>query len=167
MGIQIRMAEHQDYQTTEAIENRADELLVNFLKATNWPPSTSAGERARSVGFTLLADEEDGGRTLGFAQVTETAESAHLEQLAVLPEFGRRGYGRQLVHAAADEARRRGYPQISLRTFAGVPWNAPFYASCGFVQTEPMSRFQHELVATEKELGLPTHGRRIQMTRLL
>jgi GNAT superfamily N-acetyltransferase len=161
------MAEHQDYQTTEAIENRADELLIDFLEATNWPPPTSAEERARSAGFTLLADEEEDGRTIGFAQVTEVDESAHLEQLAVLPGYGRLGYGRQLVHAAADEARRRGYPQISLRTFAGVPWNAPFYASCGFVQSEPMSHFQHELVGAEKELGLPTHGRRIQMTRLL
>jgi GNAT superfamily N-acetyltransferase len=161
------MAEHQDYEKTEEIENRADELLIDFLQASNWLPSTSAEERARSVGFTLLADEEDGGRTIGFAQVTEADGSAHLEQLAVLPEFGRLGYGRQLVHAAADEARRRGYPQISLRTFAGVPWNAPFYASCGFVQSEPMSRFQHELVATEKEQGLPTYGRRVQMTRLL
>ncbi|MBG6059779.1 GNAT superfamily N-acetyltransferase [Cryobacterium sp. MP_M5] len=167
MGIQIRMAEDQDFQTTEAIENRADELLIDFLQATNWPASTSAEERAQTPGFTLLAVEEDGGRTIGFAQVTEADESAHLEQIAVLPEFGRLGYGRQLVHAAADEVRRRGYPQVTLRTFAGVPWNAPFYATCGFAQSEPESHFQHELVATEKELGLPTHGPRIQMTRLL
>ena len=108
------MAEHQDYQTTEAIENRADELMIDFLHATKWPPTTSAEERAHSIGFTLLAVEDYGGRTVGFAQVTEADESAHLEQIAVLPEFGRLGYGRQLVHAAADEARRRGYPQITL-----------------------------------------------------
>ncbi|WEO78303.1 GNAT family N-acetyltransferase [Cryobacterium sp. SO2] len=167
MGIRIRMAEDQDYRTTEAIENRADELLIDFLQTTNWPPATAAAERAHSKGFTLLAVEEDGGRTIGFAQVTEADESAHLEQIAVLPEFGRLGYGRQLVHAAADEVQRRGYSQISLRTFADVPWNAPFYASCGFAPSEPKSRFQHELVATEKELGLPTHGQRIQMTRIL
>ena len=161
------MAEHQDYQTTEAIENRADELMIDFLHATKWPPTTSAEERAHSIGFTLLAVEDYGGRTVGFAQVTEADESAHLEQIAVLPEFGRLGYGRQLVHAAADEVRRRGYPQITLRTFAGVPWNAPFYALCGFTPSEPESSFQHELVATEKKLGLPAYGRRIQMTRLL
>ena len=161
------MAEHQDYPTTEAIEQCADTLLIDFLAATAWPPPTSAAERARSTGFTLLAIEEDGGRTVGFAQVTEADESAHLEQISVLPEFGRLGYGRQLVYAAAEEGRRRGYPQITLRTFADVPWNAPFYASCGFARSEPESRFQHQLVATEEELGLPTYGQRIQMTRLL
>lgn len=167
MGIRIRMASDQDYQTTEAIENRADELLIEFLRATDWPPATSAAERAHARGFTLLAVDEVGGGTIGFAQVTETNESAHLEQLSVLPEFGRLGYGRQLVHAAADEVQRRGYLQISLRTFAGVPWNMPFYTSCGIAQSEPSSPFQRQLLATEIELGLPTHGQRIQMTRRL
>lgn len=45
MGIRIRMAEHQDFQATEVIENRADKLLIDFLQAKNWPSSTSAGER--------------------------------------------------------------------------------------------------------------------------
>lgn len=166
MGIRIRLAEQQDFDATNEIENRADELLIDFLHADDWPPATPARERADSTGFTLLAID-GGGRSVGFAQVIEADASAHLEQIAVLPEHGRLGYGRQLVLAAMAEARRRGHPGITLRTFADVPWNAPFYASCGFSPSEPESRFQHALVVTEERAGLPAYGRRIQMTRVL
>ena len=43
--------------------------------------------------------------------------------------------GDDLVHAAMAEAQHRGYDQLTLRTYAEVPWNAPFYASCGFIES--------------------------------
>lgn len=68
-----------------------------------------------------------------------------------------------VVEAAKIHAQKRGYHRISLRTYADVPWNAPFYASAGFVEEEPATQFHRSLVGVEAELGLDRYGRRVQM----
>lgn len=167
MGIQIRLARADDFAITEAIESRSDGLLIEYLRATDWPPLARAEERAGTLGFTLLATDADTGEPVGFVQVIECGDGAHLEQLSVLPEHGKRGYGSRLIEAAADEARRRGHAAMTLRTFADVPWNAPFYAKHQFAESVPTTDFQQALVDTEDCLGLMVYGRRIQMTRYL
>ncbi len=62
------------------------------------------------------------------------------------------------------EAQHRGYDQLTLRTYAEVPWNAPFYASCGFIESEPSSDFHRDLIVVELQDGLARYGARIQMT---
>ncbi|WP_104196721.1 N-acetyltransferase [Cryobacterium sp. M15] len=84
-------------------------------------------------------------------------------QLSVAPADARKGWGRALVEAAKIHAQKRGYHRISLRTYADVPWNAPFYASAGFVEEEPATQFHRSLVGIEGELGLDRYGRRVQM----
>lgn len=161
----LRPAEGSDWEATERVERDADRLLVDLLSPDEWPPSTTAAERRAAPGFTWVAVV--GGEVVGFVQVLEVDGAAHLEQVSVLPEVGGRGIGRRLVEAAVAEARRRGYREITLRTFADVAFNAPFYASCGFVESAPTTPFQVGLVAVEERLGLTSLGRRIQMTRAL
>jgi GNAT superfamily N-acetyltransferase len=158
------MADAGDFEAIEAIENSADAILVEHLGASTWWPAPSGAERGADSGFMLVAVGDTTGKPVGFAQVLEVDAIAHLEQLSVSPEFGRRGYGRRLVRAAAHEAHLRGHKQLTLRTFANVPWNAPFYEECGFAETEPETRFHLDLVVAEEKLGLSTLGRRVQMT---
>ena len=40
------------------------------------------------------------------------------------------------MQAAIDWARGRRLPAVTLTTFRSIPWNAPFYASMGFVELE-------------------------------
>jgi GNAT superfamily N-acetyltransferase len=160
----VRLADEDDFVAVESIENSADSILIDYLSATMWWPAPSAAARAAACGFTLLAVGDTTDQPVGFAHVVESGALAHLEQLSVLPGFGRLGYGRQLVLAAAHEARLRGYTQLTLRTFADVPWNAPFYRNCGFITTQPATDFHRGLVATEEESGLPLLGQRVQMT---
>lgn len=118
-------------------------------------------------GFVLVAEataDAAPARPVGFVHVLEIDRHAHLEQLSVLPSHGRQGIGRALVSAALDEARRRGHTQVTLRTYADVPWNAPFYASCGFMVCTPDTEFHRHLAATEHALHLAAHGRRVQMS---
>lgn len=167
----IRSAVGADFVAAEQIETAADAPLIAWVKATTWWPAASAAQRAASAGFVLMADAVSAGLggagPVGFVQVIEVDGWAHLEQVSVLPEFGRRGIGRRLVDAAADAARERGYRELTLRTFVDVPWNAPFYLTCGFVVTEPASAFHRGLVREEERLGLAALGARVQMTRVL
>ena len=161
----IRIAGPGDFAATSRIEEAADRLLVGSLKQASWPPAATAEQRAGAPGFTLVAEVD--GQIIGFAQLLEVDGAAHLEQVSVLPEHGRRGVGRALVEAAVAEARRRGHRAMTLRTFAEVAFNAPFYATCGFAESTPSTPFERGLVETEDRLGLTDIGRRIQMTRRL
>lgn len=90
-------------------------------------------------------------------------DACHLEQLSVSPAFAQRGLGRALTEAAKRHAGERGHSRITLRTFADVPWNAPFYATVGFAEEEPSTAFHRSLVEVEARLGLDRYGRRVQM----
>lgn len=157
----IRFAQPADYPTIEAIENTADRPLIDWLGATLWPAATPAEVRAAHAGFLLVYEMD--GAVVGFAHVLELDAVAHLEQLSVAPAHGRRGYGRHLLNAAVDEARYRGHRRITLRTYADVPWNAPFYRRCGFVEEQPSTEFDRHLVEVEERLGLTHCGRRVQL----
>ncbi|GAA1526512.1 GNAT superfamily N-acetyltransferase [Agromyces terreus] len=143
---------------------------MDLLRPAQWRPAPTGRERAAQRGFTLMAIEEGTERAVGFVHVLEVGAVdqgglAHLEQLSVLPHVGRRGHGRRLVEAAAEDARHRGYDRMTLRTFADVPWNGPFYATCGFVESEPDTDFLRQLVEVERDHRLESARRRIQMTR--
>lgn len=167
MSTVIRSPEAEDVARLEAIENAADARLTDLFRAEAWAPAEPGRARARRPGFILIAAEEPGGEALGFVHVLESGDLAHLEQLSVLPAVGRRGHGRALVDAALTGAAARGHDRITLRTYADVPWNAPFYASCGFDESQPDTPFLLGLVQIEQRLGLDQYGKRIQMSARL
>lgn len=160
----IRRALSEDAEVLRAIEASADALLIEALGAREWPPAGDGTTRLADPGFVLLIEEAATRSPVGFVHVLDADGYAHLEQLSVVPSAGRRGYGRALVLAALAEARERGYTRITLRTYAEVAWNAPFYATCGFVESIPETAFQRALVESEESIGLDRHGRRVQMT---
>ena len=59
--------------------------------------------------------------------------TAYVEEMDVLPAYGRRGLGARLLGSVCDWARARGYAAVTLSTFRDVPWNGPFYRKQGFV----------------------------------
>ncbi|MBY8878772.1 GNAT family N-acetyltransferase [Actinacidiphila acidipaludis] len=82
-----------------------------------WVVTDAAAPTGLPVGY-LLADRLDG--------------DLHVEQVSVHPGSARRGLGRSLLEHAAAHAARQGAPALTLTTFSRVPWNAPYYARCGF-----------------------------------
>lgn len=160
----IRTALPADAEHLQAIESAADALLVEVLGAWEWPGAEDGTARLAAPGFILIIEDDTTHSPVGFVHVLDADGHAHLEQLSVLPSAGRRGHGRSLVRAALREAHERGYSRITLRTYAEVPWNAPFYATCGFLESLPETAFQRALIDAEAELGIDRYGRRVQMT---
>lgn len=78
-----------------------------------------ACEQNTVVGFTLSIVHE---------------EYLHLLEVAVHPDWGQRGIGRQLVTHVIELARQRNLPGVSLTTFSDLAFNGPFYQSLGFVE---------------------------------
>ncbi|VXC34316.1 Predicted Zn-dependent protease, minimal metalloprotease (MMP)-like domain [Microbacterium sp. 8M] len=160
----VRTATDADLAELSRIEEEADAVFAERFGTALGHAAPSGAARAAERGFLLVAAEEEDGPAVGFAHVLEDDGIAHLEQVSVLPAYARRGHGRGLVEAALDEAAERGHRSVTLRTFADVPWNAPFYASLGFVEADsPDSPFYRELMDAERRLGLDDLGRRVHM----
>jgi GNAT superfamily N-acetyltransferase len=105
---------------------------------------------------------------VGFAHLKVLAPGvAHLEEIDVHPEHGRRGLGTRLVTTVCGWAATNGYPYVTLTTFRNVPWNMPFYARLGFEQIPPaeLSPALLSVIEDETRRGLDP-DRRVAMRRL-
>ena len=158
----VRRATAEDLVLLQEIEDEADELFASVFSIVDWRPAPPGIERSRQRGFILIASDKPGSEPLGFAHVLGIPGDDHLEQLSVRPAMTRRGHGRTLVETVKGESGRRGCKRVTLRTYADVPWNAPFYASCGFVECAPDTDFLRDLSNVEQQRGLG-YGRRVQM----
>jgi len=167
------MIEAEDEPRVASIEAAADQLLVEQFGPELFTDVTPGKDRVADPGFVLVA----GRPCVGFAHVLEERGTAHLQQLAVDPAHGRRGLGTALLNACCEEARLRGYSQLSLTTFRDVPYNAPWYARLGFViidephgvvarhvqQEQPYGRLAPR-VAMSQPLGTPAASRAADVT---
>lgn len=163
MDPQVRDATDADLDRLAEIERAADEAFTARFDSVDWGEPPNGHERARS-GFVLVASEQQDGDPIGFVHVIEDGDLAHLEQVSVLPSHARRGWGRRLVEEALAEASDRGHERVTLRAFADVPWNAPFYESLGFVIADAPDRpFYNALAEAERGAALDRHGRRVHM----
>ena len=129
-------------------------------------------EEARAQGHLWVAVSAEDG-PVGFAQVVILDQTAHLDELDVVPERGRRGIGSRLLETVCEWAGTAGYDKVTLSTFTHVPWNAPFYERRGFVAVafDRLSPQLVELVRAERARGLRTDLRvimeRSTRTRIL
>lgn len=159
--ISIRAAGRLDITFLPAIEAAADSLLTSINGrplSGPLPPGASRAELLSS--WKLLVA---GKPCIGFARLEKVDGSAHLEQLAVLPAHSGRGIGRALVEASKNAARQVGFSQMTLSTFADVPFNAPFYATCGFEPVQKPTPGLEIIRRHETALGLDRIGRRVIM----
>ena len=102
-----------------------------------------------------------GTDAVGFALGAWCGTDAHLQELDVVPQWGRRGIGRRLVAEVIAWAGRNHRERLTLTTFAEIPWNAPFYARLGF-SVLPVGSWTdaHRVVwEREREMGLPMQQR--------
>ncbi|MFI8906620.1 GNAT family N-acetyltransferase [Streptomyces albidoflavus] len=83
------------------------------------------------AGLAWVAARED-GRPVAYLIADRVDGNLHVEQVTVHPDSARRGVGRALLEHAAERARGEGAAALTLTTFTGVPWNAPYYGRCGF-----------------------------------
>ena len=109
----------------------------------------------------MAVDDDD--TVIGFTHVLDLEGHWHLEQIAVDPAHGRRGIGSALLEATHRELVRRGAPEVTLMTYADVPWNAPFYARHGYVELDPLPAYLVPLRENEARFDLARHGRRVAM----
>ncbi|RSS57868.1 GNAT family N-acetyltransferase [Streptomyces sp. WAC07061] len=80
----------------------------------------------------VAADDTDADEPAAYLIADRVDGNLHVEQVSVHPRSARRGVGRLLLEHLAGHAAGEGAPALTLTTFTRVPWNAPYYARCGF-----------------------------------
>ncbi len=158
----VRLAQPGDVALLPSVERRAVRLFDGWLSATGLTAeilesvtSIEEFEDARVRGHLWVAVAETHG-VVGFAQALVLDGLAHLDEIDVVPECGRRGIGSRLVEAVCEWAAQAGYPKVTLSTFKDVPFNAPFYARLGFTAVDParLPPEHAQLVKKEHACGL-------------
>ena len=168
-GFPIRAGCEADIDALLEIERRAATLLLGhgahdlFAMHSLSPADLQQGIRS---GILRVAEVE--GQAAGFALCGEIDGHAHLFEMDVVPEHGRRGIGSALLEAVCGEAATRGYAAMTLTTLRDVPWNAPFYAGRGFSELTETEWGQAlgEIVARERMLGFPMRLRVVMRCQL-
>ena len=155
----IRPARPDELAELIEVERAADRLFP--LAGYGETPGPASLDELRAATALLVS----GDPPVGYARLEVVDGRAHLEGLSVRPRFMRQGRGSELVRAALAWAAEHGYPEITLCTFAEVPWNGPFYAKLGFVELTELTPGLQELRETERKLGLDAMGRRVVLIR--
>jgi ribosomal protein S18 acetylase RimI-like enzyme len=111
-------------------------------------------EKATDNGLLLVATSQH--LVVGFAMAQEQDGFLHLAVMAVHPDHGNRGFGRELLMAIIHEARLRKSPGVTLTTFEDLPWNAPFYQKAGFrvLSDSELSPSLRNILSLEARLGM-------------
>ena len=156
-GYRIVAARPRDLSLLGPIELAAAQLLRGHAPETVLAEVTSDD---------VLRDAQRDGRLwvalagdvpVGFAHVELFEPNvAHLDEIDVHPDHGRRGLGTQLVRAVCTWAVARSYLGVTLTTFRDIPWNMPFYARLGFevLATAELTPALHAVVEDEARRGL-------------
>ncbi len=137
--MKIRKAVETDYQYFPDIERDAAQVFCDFgLNAIADAEPTPAEYYAALPETSIIAVAEDtGGKPIGFAVVNKLDGQVYLKEISVRCVYSGKGIGRQLTEYVICSAHEYGYKTMALTTFADLPFNAPFYCSCGFADFIP------------------------------
>ncbi len=157
----VRPADPAEFERLRWIELESDRLLGEFGIG---PFEDDEAEDHLSDAAAVFAVGEP---AVGFVCLVLVDGAAHVDQVSVLPDHGRRGIGRALIEAAIGWAAGTGYAELTLTTYRDVPFNAPFYRTLGFQEVSRPAPGLAAVRAHERAVGLDAFGPRVAMRRSL
>lgn len=166
MGYRVRRADSADIPAVQAIEVAAAARFrasphAGAAAAPPLPADYLAPRCAAGDVWLVLAP---GGEPAAFIALTPLGDDAlYVAEVDVVPGHAGARLGAALLDHAALLARRRGLARLVLRTFADVPWNAPYYRRLGFADV-PVPPALAAVAAKEAEAGFEL-ARRVTLAR--
>lgn len=145
----IRPAHPDD---AEAVRDVVHAAYAHYVPRIGKPPGPMLDDYAQRIANGQTWVLEDTGRIVGILVLEESADGFLLDNIAVLPECQRKGFGSVLIAFAEAEARRRGYREIRLYTHVLMTENIALYRRGGFVETHRVSEKGYDRVYMTKQL---------------
>jgi GNAT superfamily N-acetyltransferase len=132
--MRIRAARVAELPTLQATERAAGLMFcdIGMPQIADHDPWPLPGMTARRDAGRIWVVADDSDEPVGYLMADLVNGCLQIEQVTVHPGSARRGLGRALLDHVANWAAGDGLPALTLTTFVHVPWNAPYYARCGF-----------------------------------
>ena len=128
-------------RTMESADVKAIAELEKVCFSDPWSENSIASELDNRLSYWLVAEEQ--GRVVGYVGSQSVLDGADMMNLAVAPEFRRRGIGEKLVNALVSYLQQRGILVLLLEVRVS---NAPaiaLYERLGFEQVGRRPRYYH------------------------
>ena len=123
-----------------------DEMVKNAIAEKNQFIGIEDGQIVAA--YIMNHDCDEAYHTVRWLTDAEDKEMVVLHALRVLPEYGGRGYSKQLVQHAIDTARERGLKSIRLDCIEGNDIPQKMYMSFGFAYVDTVE-------ITYVDIGIP------------
>ena len=133
-AVSVRGVRPGDVGRVQAIQLAAGDAFrhVGMSAVAESPPlpaESLSGYRRAGRAWVAVDDHDE---PVGFVVADVVDGAAHIEQVSVHPAHARQRIGAMLLDHVAGWAARQGLSALTLITFRGVPWNAPYYERLGF-----------------------------------
>ncbi len=133
-GYKIRSACAEDLKFLKEIELAAArifpaDVIPEDVRNQALPLETLESARKEGRLFIAVDNEE---KPAGFIAVRRNDDEAYVIELDVHPDHQRKALGRALIGKAVEWSISQKCTVLTLTTFSGVPWNAPYYERLGF-----------------------------------
>lgn len=162
LKIRIEKASKEDFPSIQAVELASFLTLQNSGGVTGEATASSTEELEDYLKDELLFVAFDAkNQVVGFAGATVIDDTLHLGEIDVHPAWQKRGIGRSLLTTVLCEGKKKNLYCVTLTTDKFVPFNAPFYESCGFsiLEADECSPFLKDILESEKESGFDPRRR--------
>lgn len=125
----------------------------HYIARIGKPPGPMQDDYARRIANGQAWVLEDAGRIAGVLVLEEQPDAFLLDNIAVRPECQGAGHGRTLMAFAEAEARRRGWPAVTLYTHTLMTENQALYRRLGYVETARVTEKGFDRVYMVKTLA--------------
>ncbi len=116
---------------TPTVGYAAELAAIDAVCFTDPWSENSFREALVGEGYTFFA-LEDNGTLIGYAGMLTVLDTADITNVAVLPEYRRRGLAKELLVALADAAREEGVTRLQLEVRESNTAARTLYGSLGF-----------------------------------
>ncbi len=130
--ITFRLARQTDAAACAVIEQTQP-------RAAGWGASGFASEITQTCAVIWCAF--DGGKAVGFVSARAVQDSAEIVNVAVVPDYTRRGIGKQLLAQVLSDLATRGVKRVTLEVAQDNVPAQKLYAQAGFVQAGVRKNF--------------------------
>lgn len=116
------------------IETCAADAYAMYVERIGRKPAPMVADFATAIKNEQLYVALENGQIVGFVVFYSQRDHMHLENVAVSPEFQKRGIGSGLIEFVEQQARAEGYCRLELYTNAKMTENLELYPRLGYQQ---------------------------------
>jgi len=147
--IRIRTASKNDLSTVQRCAKLA---YAKYMERMDKPPAPMSADFAKHIKLNQLYVAIYESQLAGYIVCFQEQQQLQIENVAVYPEFERRGIGKRLLNFAERLAYKLHLPAVQLYTNEAMTENLLMYPKLGYIETHRQQQAGFSRVFFRKEV---------------